>query len=129
MKLRDRIKSVFMYGSACVVGAFAPSAANAALKYEPSNYAAQDNLVVNFDGIRNAGLLKAHDDSAETWKNIGRIANDAGFTAKSGDASAWAADGYHFAGGAYGKQHDGPGRRRREGEREFLQMADVLRLL
>ena len=105
MKFRDRIKSAFMYGSACIVGAiaaFAPSAANAALKYEPSNYAAQDNLVVNFDGIRNAGLLKAHDDSAETWKNIGRIANDAGFTAKSGDASAWAADGYHFAGGAYG---------------------------
>ena len=103
MKLRDYIKSVFMYGSASIVAAFAPSAANAALKYEPSNYAAQDNLVVNFDGIRNAGLLKAHDDSAETWKNIGRIANDAGFTAKSGDASAWVADGYHFAGGAYGK--------------------------
>ena len=77
--------------------------ARAALKYEPGNYVAQDNLVVNFDGIRNAGLLKAHDDSAETWKNIGRVANDAEFFAKSGDTSAWVADGYHFAGGAYGK--------------------------
>ena len=78
-------------------------AAFGGLLYEPGNYAAQDNLVVNFDGIRNAGLLKAHDDSAETWKNIGRAANDAEFIAKSGDTSAWVADGYHFAGGAYGK--------------------------
>ena len=39
MKLRDCIKSVFMYGLASIVAAFAPSAANAALKYEPSNYA------------------------------------------------------------------------------------------
>ena len=73
------------------------------LLYEPQNYAAQDNLVVNFDGIRNAGLQKAHDSAATEWKNIGRVANDATFTAKSGDASAWVADGYHFAGGAYGK--------------------------
>ena len=89
-------------GALVFLAALAPSA-RAALKYEPGSYAAQDNLVVNFDGIRNAGLLKAHDDSAETWKNIGRVANDAVFYAKSGDASAWVADGYHFAGGAYGK--------------------------
>ena len=75
----------------------------AGLLYEPSNYAAQDNLVCNLDGIRNAGLLKAHDSSAETWINIGRAANDATFTAKDGDTSAWVADGYHFAGGAFGK--------------------------
>ena len=80
-------------GSPCLAG----------LLYESGNYAAQDNLIVNFDGIRNAGLLKAHDSAAETWKNIGRVANDAVFTAKSGDASTWVADGYHFAGGAYGK--------------------------
>ena len=73
------------------------------LLYEPQNYAAQDNLVVNLDGIRNAGLLKAHDSAATEWKNVGRIANNATFTAKSGDTSAWVADGYHFAGGAYGK--------------------------
>ena len=34
-------------------------AANGGLLYEPQNYVAQDNLVVNLDGIRNAGLLKA----------------------------------------------------------------------
>ena len=88
----------------CVVtGLLVAPLAYAGLLYEPSNYAAQDNLVVNFDGIRNAGLLKAHDASAETWMNIGRAANDAVFYAKSGDTSAWVADGYHFAGGAHGK--------------------------
>lgn len=79
------------------------SSALAGLLYEPSNYAAQDNLVCNLDGIRNAGLLKAHDGAATEWKNIGRAANDAEFFKKEGDASAWVADGYHFAGGAYGK--------------------------
>ena len=40
------------------------SSAIAGLLYEPSNYAAQDNLVCNLDGIRNAGLLEAWDGSA-----------------------------------------------------------------
>ena len=75
----------------------------AGLLYEPGNYVAQDNIVVNLDGIRNAGLLKAHDNNAEEWKNIARAANDATFTFKEGDTSGWVADGYHFAGGAYGK--------------------------
>lgn len=83
--------------------AISAASAHAGLLYEPSNYAAQDNLVVNLDGIRNSGPLKAHDTSADEWKNIGRVANDAEFFAKDGDTSAWVADGYHFAGGAYGK--------------------------
>ena len=87
----------------CAALSLAATSARAGLLYEPSNYAAQDNLVVNLDGIRNAGLLKAHDSSAAEWKNIGRVANDAAFTALNGDTSAWVADGYHFAGGAYGK--------------------------
>ena len=74
----------------------------AGLLYEPGNYAAQDNIVINLDGIRNAGLLKAHDGNAEEWKNIARAANDATFTFKEGDTSGWVADGFHFAGGAYG---------------------------
>ena len=73
------------------------ASAHAGLLYEPSNYAAQDNLVVNLDGIRNAGPLKAHDSAATEWNNIGRVANDAAFTALDGDTSAWVADGYHFA--------------------------------
>ncbi|MBQ3290306.1 MAG: hypothetical protein IJH50_12975 [Kiritimatiellae bacterium] len=75
----------------------------AGLLYEPGNYVAQDNLVVNLDGIRNAGPLKAHDSTATEWKNIGRAANDATITLKDGDTSAWVADGFHFAGGAFGK--------------------------
>ena len=84
-------------------GVMGVSNALAGLLYEPSSYAAQDNIVVNLDGIRNAGLLKAHDNNAAEWKNIGRAANDATFTVKEGDASGWVADGYHFAGGAFGK--------------------------
>ena len=97
----------FRFASAtmgCAVAlALASTAAHAGLLYEPGNYVAQDNLVVNLDGIRNAGLLKAHDNNAEEWKNIGRAANDATFTFKEGDTSGWVADGYHFSGGAYGK--------------------------
>ena len=78
-------------------------AANGGLLYEPSNYAAQDNLVVNYDGIRNAGLLRAHDPATAVWQSVGRVPDDAEFFAKEGDASAWAADGFHFAGGAYAK--------------------------
>ena len=51
--------------------------APAGLLYEPGSYAAQDNLVCNLDGIRNAGLLKAHDNAATEWKNVGRAANNA----------------------------------------------------
>ena len=75
----------------------------AGLLYETSSYVLQDNIVVNLDGIRNAGPLKAHDMNASEWKNIGRAANDATFTFKDGDTSGWVADGFHFAGGAYGK--------------------------
>ena len=99
--MSNRIVSATAF-CAAVVSLVAPQA-RAGLLYEPSNYAAQDNIVVNFDGIRNAGLLKVHDDNATEWKNIGRAANDAEFYAKDGDTSAWVADGYHFAGGAYGK--------------------------
>ena len=55
---------------------------HAGLLYEPDSYVSQDNIVVNLDGIRNAGLLKAHDSGATEWKNIGRAANDATFTFK-----------------------------------------------
>ena len=76
--------------------------ASAGLMYEPSNYVAQENLVLNFDGIRNAGLLKAHDGEASVWKNIGRVANDATLVGNDGPANAWTADGYRFNGGTYG---------------------------
>ncbi len=50
--------------------AFGAHQANAALMYEPSNYAARGNLLLQLDGIRNTGLLKAHDNAATTWFNL-----------------------------------------------------------
>ena len=73
------------------------------LLYEPSCYVAQESLALNLDGIRNVGALKAHDGAATEWKDLSHTANNAVFIAKEGDASAWTADGYHFAGGCYGK--------------------------
>ena len=73
MRIRDIVRSVFMSGSACIVGAIIllmPTAASAALKYEPSNYAARGNLLLQLDGIRNTGLLKAHDNTTTTWFNL-----------------------------------------------------------
>ena len=91
-----------LFATLVVASVFVAPAARAGLLYEPDSYVSQDNIVVNLDGIRNAGLLKAHDNNAEEWKNIGRAANDATFTFKEGDASGWVADGFHFAGGAFG---------------------------
>ena len=50
--------------------ALAPLAASAGLLYEPSNYAARDALLLQLDGIRNVGLLKAHDNATDTWFNL-----------------------------------------------------------
>ncbi|MBR3085205.1 MAG: hypothetical protein IKH04_02255, partial [Kiritimatiellae bacterium] len=36
----------------------------AGLLYEPSNYAARGNLLLQLDGIRNVGMTKAHDSNA-----------------------------------------------------------------
>ena len=57
-------------------------------------------LLIGFDGIRNAGLNVAHDDSATTWKNLGLIGGSA--TPATFDATlpgAWTAKGYRFNGG------------------------------
>ncbi len=53
--------------------AFLAKNAQAGLLYEPDSYVSQDNIVVNLDGIRNAGLLKAHDSNAEEWKSAGKV--------------------------------------------------------
>ncbi len=64
----------------------------------------QDGLVLNYDGIRNAGPDAAHDPDATTWKNLG----SGGTTydmARGGAAtsSCWDEKGYVFAGDAYFK--------------------------
>ena len=89
---------------ACFISALAGArVAFGGLLYEPSCYVAQGNLILNLDGIRNVGALKAHDGAATEWKDLSHTANNVEFIAKEGDASAWTADGYHFAGGCYGK--------------------------
>ena len=89
---------------ACFMATYAGArVAFGGLLYEPSCYVAQESLALNLDGIRNVGALKAHDGAATEWKDLSHTANNAVFIAKEGDASAWTADGYHFAGGCYGK--------------------------
>lgn len=93
------MKTTFLFA----IVAISAASVHAGLLYEPANYAAQDNLVVNFDGIRNAGKTADHDDNAATWVNLGTAGGDFNATfdyEKSGaTASGWAADGYNFTAG------------------------------
>ena len=71
--------------------------------YDIGDYV-QDGLVLNYDGIRNAGPGVEHDPTATTWKNLG----SGGATydmSIGGEAtlSAWCESGYVFAGDAYFK--------------------------
>ena len=62
-----------------------------------------DGLVIHLDGIRNTGLVPVHDDTAETWADLSDLGGFARIIHNADDGSAWAADGYTFGGGAYGK--------------------------
>ena len=76
------------------------SAANmaSAADYDVDDYV-QDGLVLHYDGIRNVGADKAHDDTARRWVNI---APGGGYelTLYSKDRTnpydMWLKDGYHF---------------------------------
>jgi len=71
--------------------------------YDAGDYV-QDGLVLNYDGIRNAGPNADHDSSATTWKNLG--SGGATYDMSIGGAatsSAWGENGYVFAGDAYFK--------------------------
>ncbi len=94
-------------GVAVVLG----TSAFAGLLYEPSNYAAQENLVLQLDGIRNAGALKAHDSTAKAWvdlKSASRKADIKAISSISGRSvpetslkegtAEWKDDGYYFDG-------------------------------
>lgn len=76
----------------------------AGLLYEPTNYAAQDALLLQLDGIRNVGLLKAHDGNASQWIDLA-ASNSVSFGNKTGSGvvSEWADDGYVFGGGEIGR--------------------------
>ena len=90
--------------------AFLGASAFAGLLYEPGNYAAQDNLVLQLDGIRNAGALKAHDSAATAWVDlkssrtaaIRAISSIPGrsvpATSLQDGTAGWTSDGYYFDG-------------------------------
>ncbi len=93
--------------SALMLLAILAPRAQAALKYEPSNYAARENLLLQLDGIRNVGPLKAHDSNAAQWIDLAK-GNRVSFGNKTGSdvVSEWADDGYVFGGGEVGRLVD-----------------------
>ena len=80
---------------ATAAGATPPVSA-AIRSWEPSDYVRTD-IVLHYDGIRNAGADAAHDSSATAWKDLSGNGRNATLT--SGSGSAWRADGtgFHFA--------------------------------
>ena len=95
----------------------APAVSVAGLLYETGNYAAQDALLLHFDGIRNAGALKAHDSSAEKWIDLaagnaasfGQVDPDSVYGSTASLVSGvpgWTADGYYFDGSTYALSDD-----------------------
>ncbi len=69
----------------------------------------QDGLLLNFDGIRNAGATADHDSSASTWANLGTLGSAANATKTALSSSipsgavagSWGDDGYQFGGLEY----------------------------
>ena len=79
--------------------AAAPSAAQAGLRtWEPSDYAAQDAMLVHLDGIRNAGLSEPHSAAATSWVNLADADCPAVFAFGADDGSRWDSDGFYFGG-------------------------------
>ena len=71
---------------------------NGVKKYDADDYV-QAGLILNFDGIRNAGLGEPHDLAATTWKNLGAGPDATRETVVAARPGAWTADGYDFAAG------------------------------
>ena len=86
-------------GALMLLAMLAPRARAGLRPWEPSDYV-QTDLVLHYDGIRNAGLDADHSDDATIWKDLSPSAKDATFNTTE-DGSAWTADGYSFGGGSY----------------------------
>ena len=57
----------------------------------------QDGLVLNYDGIRNAGPNADHDPNATTWVNLGTGGSDYDMAKKGSPASSyWTGSGFYF---------------------------------
>ncbi len=72
--------------------------------YDVDDYV-QSGLVLNYDGIRNAGPNAPHDPDATTWKNLGSGGETYDMVKRSASTSSGWADGvgFHFAGDDYFK--------------------------
>ena len=72
--------------------------------WEPSDYV-QDDLVLHYDGIRNAGADAAHDPAATTWKDLSPSGNDASTYVPSSASNngEWGNKGFVFATDGYWK--------------------------
>ena len=77
-------------------------ASGAIRAWEPSDYV-QEDLVLHYDGIRNAGVGAAHDPAAAAWVDLSPSGNDAGTYVHSSasDNGAWGARGFVFATDSY----------------------------
>ena len=113
--MNTKTSCAMRFAAFCAV-LLASTSASAALLYEPSNYAAQGNLVLHLDGIRNTGALKAHDSTAVAWADLAS-SRTAAFreissitcsttpktrsvpaTSLADGTSGWTDDGYYFNG-------------------------------
>ena len=102
-----------MLAAAIVAMAALSTDSYAGLLYEPSNYVAQENLILQLDGIRNAGALKAHDDSATSWADLASSRTAAireissipsrsvPSTSLADGTSGWTDDGFYFNGTSF----------------------------
>ena len=90
-----------------IVAAAAAATCNAGIKYwdnpdfkafDVGDYV-QDGLVLNYDGIRNAGADQPHDSNATTWKNLGSGGAPYDMLRKGNPTSScWTDTGYYFDG-------------------------------
>ena len=109
MKTKKPLSGIFAF----VATALAALSATAGIKYwdNPAYRAydvdcyVQNGLVLNYDGIRNAGPDAAHNPDATTWKNLGT--GGATYDMAKGGAAAnsgWTGGkGFYFAGDAFFK--------------------------
>lgn len=84
--------------------------------YDVRDYV-QDGLVAHFDGIRNAGAAKPHDDAATEWVDLVDETRKAAFVdvdvpveARAGvrdGVKRWLSDGYYFDGTVYAQMTAG----------------------
>lgn len=90
-----------IFALAAAIGAALP--ATAGLKYwttggyDADSYV-QEGLVLNYDGIRNAGLGQPHSTNATTWVNLGSGGSTYNLSQSKANKGTWGADGFYFSG-------------------------------